>query len=947
MLKQEFSFMKTVLKHFCYTILTILVAFLFQSFRPMIRNFSKNDYVGGAQNWDICQNEAGILFFANGKGILEFNGKDWEVHPLENMTCARSIMFDEKNSRLYTSGTGEIGYCDYAEGNGRYVTVLSDSNNGIGEIWDLSMFEDKLVFRDNSNVYTLIDSTLTTYEFDSKVEYCCVINDRVYAATTNEGIFRILANGNKEELKGCSPLSGKRICGIFDRKAGLLIVTFNGEVYQYAFSGKLEKLDTGIKNTITLGSIFCSALDGDLLALGTITEGIVIVDLETGTYQHINSDDGLQNNSVLSLYFDDDKNLWAGLNKGIALVMLQTPVEQVGSASNDIGSGYASIIYKDRLFLGTNQGLFYTGLPSLTSSADKIERFDGIDGQVWSLSEVDGQLICCHDLGIYVCNRDKVIYHIPLPGAWKVIPLVSHPDILLGCSYERLFKLRKSGGKWEYAGNISGFNRASKEFVEDMDGRIWFAHWLQGLFRLSIDERVDSVTRVEYFGTENGLPTNQNNMPQFIGNQIIFSTEGGYFRYDYLTDRFIWMEQLNTMFKRIPFVTGVKELPDGTRYFSSEVIQAVEYTSSDGSRILDTLSLKNFAGNRPTGFDDITYISEGRFIINTENGFSIISTDRLEKSSQSNPKSVFIEEMATSDYKKVLKVRNKKENGRKIILSPKDNSFIVSYICPDYDSGNNIRYSYLLENYDSEWSPESSTNYKEYTHIPHGNYIFRIKARNIKSSSESEDCLYITIKAPWYATTVANIVYLFLLIFLIYLIYRLILYISTRKAQVIAKKKEEEMMQKHLKAELEHKAEDLAASTMNLIRKNEILLKIDSDVEAAVGYINTDKNKTGIILTGIRQDIRENIGHDNDWQKFEHNFDIVYDDFLKVLSQRFPNLTVSDKKMCAYLKMDLSSKDIAPLLNMTVRSVEMTRYRLRKKLGLSREESLTDFLQKI
>ena len=179
------------------------------------------------------------------------------------------------------------------------------------------------------------------------------------------------------------------------------------------------------------------------------------------------------------------------------------------------------------------------------------------------------------------------------------------------------------------------------------------------------------------------------------------------------------------------------------------------------------------------------------------------------------------------------------------------------------------------------------------------------------------------------------------------MIYRLILYISTRKAQVIAKKKEEEMMQKHLKAELEHKAEDLAASTMNLIRKNEILLKIDSDVEAAVGYINTDKNKTGIILTGIRQDIRENIGHDNDWQKFEHNFDIVYDDFLKVLSQRFPNLTVSDKKMCAYLKMDLSSKDIAPLLNMTVRSVEMTRYRLRKKLGLSREESLTDFLQKI
>ena len=91
--------------------------------------------------------------------------------------------------------------------------------------------------------------------------------------------------------------------------------------------------------------------------------------------------------------------------------------------------------------------------------------------------------------------------------------------------------------------------------------------------------------------------------------------------------------------------------------------------------------------------------------------------------------------------------------------------------------------------------------------------------------------------------------------------------------------------------------------------------------------------------------IKENIQHDNIWQQFEENFDIVYDDFLKRLGEQYPQLTVSDKKMCAYLKMDLSSKEIAPLLNLTVRSVEMTRYRLRKKLGLSHENNLTEFLQ--
>ena len=132
---------------------------------------------------------------------------------------------------------------------------------------------------------------------------------------------------------------------------------------------------------------------------------------------------------------------------------------------------------------------------------------------------------------------------------------------------------------------------------------------------------------------------------------------------------------------------------------------------------------------------------------------------------------------------------------------------------------------------------------------------------------------------------------------------------------------------------------------MNVIRKNEILLDIDTELEKVAENIAEDRNKSLKLLAKIRQQIKENIQHDDIWQKFEENFDIVYDDFLKRLGARYPHLTISDKKMCAYLKMDLSSKEIAPLLNLTVRSVEMTRYRLRKKLGLNREDNLTEFLQ--
>ena len=150
-----------------------------------------------------------------------------------------------------------------------------------------------------------------------------------------------------------------------------------------------------------------------------------------------------------------------------------------------------------------------------------------------------------------------------------------------------------------------------------------------------------------------------------------------------------------------------------------------------------------------------------------------------------------------------------------------------------------------------------------------------------------------------------------------------------------------------LESDLKHKSQDLATSTMNLIRKHEILIRIKNEigkVQAELGdQSNAAKNQRR--LQKIQSDIRENIDHDDDWQKFEHNFDSVYENYLKRLKKDFPKLTVSDMRLCAYLKMDLSSKDMASMMNMSVRSVEQARYRLRQKLGLDRDTNLSEFLQ--
>ena len=95
----------------------------------------------------------------------------------------------------------------------------------------------------------------------------------------------------------------------------------------------------------------------------------------------------------------------------------------------------------------------------------------------------------------------------------------------------------------------------------------------------------------------------------------------------------------------------------------------------------------------------------------------------------------------------------------------------------------------------------------------------------------------------------------------------------------------------------------------------------------------------------MKDEIKKNIEHDNNWRKFQENFDLVYENYLQRLAEEYPALTLNDKKLCAYLKMNLTSKEIAPLLNMSFRSVEMSRYRLRKKLDIDSEFNLTEFLQ--
>ena len=151
-----------------------------------------------------------------------------------------------------------------------------------------------------------------------------------------------------------------------------------------------------------------------------------------------------------------------------------------------------------------------------------------------------------------------------------------------------------------------------------------------------------------------------------------------------------------------------------------------------------------------------------------------------------------------------------------------------------------------------------------------------------------------------------------------------------------------ELRNEKLEEDNRHKTQQLASSTMHLVQKNEILLKVKEELKKV--ETQTQNPNTRKVVRQLIKLVNNDIKLDEDWEQFAHHFDQVHSDFLKRLRETHPQLSPKDHRLCAYLRMNLATKERAPLMTISVRGVEISRYRLRKKLNLDAEANLVEFI---
>ncbi len=928
---------------------------------PNILNYPKSVYKAGTQNWNIAQDLNGFMYFANNDGLLRFDGLTWELFRVSNTPPVRSVCVD-KSGTIYVGMDNDFGIFDTEEPGGPVFKSLRDKiPEDIEEtdiIWKIYDTQYGMVFQTPQYIFIYRDEKIQVIRPKKAFSYSFYVNNRLFFHEPDVGLFELI-NGFVNKVPWADELVDTEILSIVSFSENqLLIGTAHDGWFEYK-RGKLEIWDTPANRQIEKDILFNAVkLQGNNLAIGSILNGVIVVNSDGMILQHLNRSKGLQNNTVLSLYNDQSGNLWLGLDNGVDFVELNSPLSYISGAEG-ISTGYCSVVYKNTLYLGTNQGLF--ARPFSINAYNENQKFSlvpGTEGQVWSLNVIEGQLICGHHLGAFIIDGYKAKRISYDAGGWTFRRLVNDKQYMIGGDYTGFSVYKLVGGEWQFQDKVKGFSESSRFLTQDKDGNFWVSHGSKGIFRVRLNELKDSAVDVKRCGVGEGLPGDDMNILLSIGDSWFISTIDGIYTYDAGSDRFVRDVELNEMFDlegRLKFVTVDNQ---GSIWYIAESGVGVLYKNEDQSYTPIVTPFKQLTNSLVREWEFLYVLDNDNVFIAAESGFAHYSSrvvTSIDIPFKSYVTKVEIPYQDTAIYVTGEAQRNE--------FPFKRNAFRFHFAAPFYQNPEQLEFSYFLENYSEDWSMWSGDNYRDLTNLPENEYVFRVKARNSFDQLSAKAEFSFIIKPPWYRSRYAFYFYV-LVVFLfgigiawfIQLRFNKTKQKERKKHQKELRKKEQEFQKQAILADKEiirlknEKLEaeklsldkELANQTLNIVNKNKFLMKVNQELRKIGEETNDSSVKSKMVI--LKKRIDKEIDDQQQNKIFESYFEEVHADFFQRLNKKFPQLSPKDLRLCAYIRMNMSTKEIATLSNITDRGAEISRYRLRKKMGISREINLSTFL---
>lgn len=938
--------------------------------QPFIRIFPTVDYNAGIQNWTIAQDRRGIIYVANNFGLLEFDGEQWQIHPVKNGTKVRSVAIDARG-RLFVGSQNEFGYF-FPDGQGRLSYVsLADSLDGpqrnFDEAWSIFIDQEKVYFCTFSRLYIYDGAKIQVVETSSPLDLSFFVNRNLFVNVRDKGVC-VLKGDKIEQITGGEFFKGLSVSGIIPfGPDNYLVSTSQDGVFLWE-KGEVHPWNLQNQQLFKQANINCILrLRNGTVAAGTQNAGLLLLNQNGDVVRQLTRGKGLENRTVIGLFEDERNNLWLGQNNGITFVELGSPFSFINEQNNLPGTGYAALLDRGKFYLGTNNGLYVRD----EGSRDFV-LVENTTGQVYYVGRHGSKLLLGHHKGAYEVGAEGAVNLSGEAGAWVFLSPAGKPDIMLGGTYNGLQLYRYENGQWQWKQKIPGFNESSRVIAEDDSGNLWVTHGYKGAFKLTLSAQYDSVTSVKYYGREKGFPSNLLINVYPVRNELVFTNESGVFRYDPASDAFVHDDLFTPLLDSAVQIWNMQEDAFGNIYYAGRESIGILRRNSIGEYTAERNTFNRIRRFLNDDLVNITVLQNNEVVFGAKDGF--IHYDPLKKTNADEKFKCLIRKISITNavagdsvffYGAFTKnnevVDQQVDTG--VELPFENNSLHFHFSAPGNEGNVDRVYQYYLEPYEQDWSEFSRQTQKEYTNLREGKYVFHVRSRNGNGQMSSEATYSFAILPPWYRSLPAYITYfagLIALLFLAFLVldkkYQLEQKAMAQRQQLELEQKDTEiekisleskeeitrLQNEKLEADLRHMNNELATATMHLLNKNEFIADIKSQLNQLIN--KRDQTEADRELTRITREIEKNISADADWEHFQFHFDRVHGDFTKRFKSQFPALTPQEIKLSAYLRMNLSTKEIAQLLNITVRGVEISRYRLRKKLQLDRNQNLQDFI---
>ncbi len=945
---------------------------------PLINNFPRTTYNASTQNWDIVQNKLGFIYFANNDGLLEFDGQHWKTFPMPNKSIVRSVI--AIGDTIYVGAFEDFGYfAPDKEGSLIYTSLLHlvpEGYRSFDEIWNIHKTPQGIIFQSFKFLFNYDNNTVKVIEPKGTYGHSFTVGNGFFYVDDPSGLYNFNFNGSQKLLN--NPLfESNELRSILPFGKGRFLLGFINEGLYVLEGDKLTKWNSDVNKEILQSSIFSAIrLSSGNFAFGTIQNGIYISDEQGNVLQHLNRFKGLQNNTVLSLYEDKTGNLWLGLDNGIDYIEINSPLS-IFDHTYHIESTYASIVFGDILYVGTNQGLFYMPLKEINKKEaihNSFKFIEGTEGQVWKLEIVNNTLLCGHNFGLFQVTGDQARKVTSERGYWSFIAQGIPNDTLICGTYNGLSVMVLEGSNWKFSHLIAGFSESCKSFVLNTNqDEIWMAHGYRGLYHLRLSKDLKSVIEYKLYSGTNGLPKELPYSVFKLRDETVFASKSGLYTFNndlkqfepFTKNKEIFGEKMNVNIDQIE-----TDVNGNIWYFSSGRMGLLRLLE-DGSYSNVTAPFMRINFSLIQAFESVFVYDNRNVFIGTKNG--LIHYDPFYRKDYYKSQPLVLRDIIFSGVGKSIKIGNltvkDAENdpvrSGDIRIPFSLNDVMIRFSNPEFEGAGSCLFSFRLDGIESTWSDWSQQTFKEYMNLPEGDYLFELKARSFNNSEEKYSRFNFTVQPPFYRSVVAYILYVIILIAVVignvFFIQRRVSLtkqqekekhskalrdqeLSFREHALLAEKEIINLKNESLQSQVSHKNKELANTTLHLIHKNKILNAIKTQLNGLLdnALAQSKKNQIENLVLKINKELK----NEKFKQVFDEYFDDVHQDFIARLKDKHPDLSPRELRLCAYLKMNLSTKEIAPLMNISVRGVEIGRYRLRKKLELERDDNLIDYLLK-